>query len=44
MLLGGGIYEAELKMFAMGQTYEPMVEMKNYVHYYTENNSLEGFK
>ena len=32
MLLGGGMSEAELKVDAMGQTYVPMEEMKNYVH------------
>ena len=41
MLLGGGISEAELKMFAMGQTCEPMEELKNYVHYYMADSSLK---
>jgi len=41
VLLGGGIFEAELKIFAMGQTYEPMEEMKNYVHYCMVDNSLK---
>lgn len=44
MSLGGGISEAELKMLAMGQTYEPIEEMKNCLHYYMEDNSLEDFK
>lgn len=33
--------EAELKVFAIGQTYQPMEGMKNYVHYYMDNNSPE---
>jgi hypothetical protein len=40
MLLGGGMSEAELRVFAIGQTYQPMEEMKNCVHYYMEDNSL----
>jgi hypothetical protein len=44
MLFGGEMSEAELKVFAMGQTYQPMEAMKNYVHYYMEDNSLEDFK
>jgi hypothetical protein len=34
VLLVGEISEAELNMFAIGQTYEPMEETKNYTHYY----------
>jgi len=41
MLFGGEMSEAELKVFAIGQTYQPMEGMKNYVHYYMDNNSPE---
>ena len=44
MLLGGEMSEAGLKVFAMSRTYQPMEEMKNYVHYDVDDNSLDDFK